>query len=172
MTSPVTIRRFAGADAAAVRDLFVRVNRLLSPPGQRAAFEDYIALSIAEEIGRIEAYYAERGGAFFVAEDETRLAGIFGLERVSSEAMELRRMYVEPALRRRGVARAMLTFAEAECARRGCATLELSTSELQREALAFYRNAGYVLEREETAAAASNKTVGGGIRRYYFSKRL
>ena len=66
----------------------------------------------------------------------------------------------------------MLAFAEAECARRGFATLELSTSELQREALAFYRNAGYALDREEVAASASNKTVGGGIRRFYFSRRL
>jgi putative acetyltransferase len=128
--------------------------------------------SIAEEIGRVEAYYTEHGGAFFVAEDAGQIAGMFGLERVSPEAMELRRMYVAPELRRRGIAGAMLAFAEEECARRGFATLELSTSELQREALAFYRNAGYVLEREEVAAAASNKTIGGGIRRFYFSKRL
>jgi putative acetyltransferase len=80
---------------------------------------------------------------------------MFGLERVSPEAMELRRMYVAPELRRRGIAGAMLAFAETECARRRFATLELSTSELQREALAFYRKAGYVLEREEVAAAAS-----------------
>jgi putative acetyltransferase len=81
-------------------------------------------------------------------------------------------MYVAPELRRRGIAAAMLAFAEEECARRGFTTLELSTSELQREALAFYRQAGYVLEREEVAAAASNKTIGGGIRRFYFSKTL
>lgn len=172
MSGPVTVRRFAEADAVPVRDLFVRINRLLAPPQQRAAFGDYIALSVTEEIGRIEPYYADRGGAFFVAEDAGRLAGMFGLERVSAEAMELRRMYVEPALRRRGIARAMLAFAETECARRGFGKLELSTSELQQEALAFYRHAGYALEREEVAAAASNKTVGGGIRRFYFSKRL
>jgi putative acetyltransferase len=172
----VTIRRFTEADAGAVRDLFARINRLLAPPEQRAAFEDYIARSIAEEIGRIADYYAEHGGAFFVAEDAGqiagKIAGMFGLERVSPQAMELRRMYVAPELRRRGIAAAMLAFAEEECARRGFTTLELSTSELQREALAFYRQAGYVLEREEVAAAASNKTIGGGIRRFYFSKTL
>jgi hypothetical protein len=48
----------------------------------------------------------------------------------------------------------------------------LSTSELQREALSLYRNAGYGLVREEVAVAASNKTIGGGIRRYHFSKIL
>ena len=168
----VTIRRFAQADAAAVRDLFVRVNRLLAPPSQRAAFEDYVALSLEQEIGRIEAYYAERGGAFFVAEGAGTIIGMFGLERASSEAMELRRMYVDPDKRRQGVARAMLTRAEDECRTRDFGRLELSTSELQRDALACYRGAGYAVEREEVAAAASNKTVGGGIRRFYFSKRL
>jgi putative acetyltransferase len=66
----------------------------------------------------------------------------------------------------------MLRFAEQECRKRGRPRLELSTSELQRDALAFYRNAGYELIREEVALAASNKTLGGGIRRYHFSKML
>jgi len=48
----------------------------------------------------------------------------------------------------------------------------LSTSELQHAALALYRQAGYFLLREEVAETASNKTVGGGIRRYYFAKTL
>ena len=48
----------------------------------------------------------------------------------------------------------------------------MSTSELQHAALALYRQAGYLLLREEVAETASNKTVGGGIRRYYFAKTL
>jgi putative acetyltransferase len=50
--------------------------------------------------------------------------------------------------------------------------LELSTSELQPAALALYRDAGYRLVREEIAEQASNKTLGGGIRRFYFAKCL
>jgi putative acetyltransferase len=86
--------------------------------------------------------------------------------------MELRRMYVAPGLRRRGIARKMLAFAEDECRRRNRRQLQLSTSELQKDALALYRNAGYESVCEEIADAASNKTVGGGIRRYHFTKRL
>ena len=81
-------------------------------------------------------------------------------------------MYVDPDQRRRGIARKMLTFAETECDRRGFRRLDLSTSELQGEALALYRNAGYRLLREEVATEASNKTLGGGIKRYYFTKDL
>ncbi len=97
---------------------------------------------------------------------------MFGLEQIDPAAMELRRMYVDPDRRRGGIARKMLAFAEAECGRRGFKRLDLSTSELQREAVALYRNAGYHLLREEVATEPSNKTLGGGIRRYHFTKEL
>jgi putative acetyltransferase len=168
----IVIRSYAQTDAPRVRALFVTVNRLLAPAHLRDAFEDYIALSLREEIDRIPAYYAARSGGFWVALDGATIVGMFGLEAAAGGAMELRRMYVDPAARRRGIARAMLRFAEDECRKRGVATLELSTSELQREALALYRNAGYRLLREEIAHDASNKTLGGGLRRYYFAKPL
>jgi GNAT superfamily N-acetyltransferase len=127
---------------------------------------------LREEVDRIAEYYGERRGAFWVAVGGGAIVGMFGLEPAGGDAMELRRMYVDPAVRRLGIARQMLAFAEDECRRRKAAKLELSTSELQREALAFYRTAGYALLREEIVEAASSKTVGGGIRRYYFEKTL
>jgi len=166
------IDRFAPGQAAAVRALVIRVNRLLAPAGLEAQFEAYIERSLAEEIDRIEDYYRGRNGGFWVAMDGADLVGMFGLEQIDVEAMELRRMYVDPDQRRRGIARAMLAYAEQECRRRNFKRLDLSTSELQGEALALYRNAGYRLEREEVAAEASNKTLGSGIRRYYFTKPL
>jgi putative acetyltransferase len=66
----------------------------------------------------------------------------------------------------------MLDRAEADCRDTGTPVLTLSTSELQQAALAFYRRSGYRLVREETAAAQTNKTVGGNLRRYYFEKAL
>ena len=172
MSPKIRIRPFAEGDAQQVRKLFILVNRLLSPPELRDGFEAYIARSLVEEIDQILAYYGARDGGFWVALRADRIVGMFGLERVSGSAMELRRMYVDPTARRAGIARQMLQFAEDECRRRRIPTLELSTSELQPAALAFYRQARYMLIREEIAEVASNKTVGGGIRRYYFSKTL
>jgi GNAT superfamily N-acetyltransferase len=172
MTDEFEIREFAPDDAAGVRELFIRVNRLLAPPEMKDAFEAYIARSLEEEIDRVSDYYRERAGGFWVAVDSEKIVGVFGLEVSGDDAMELRRMYVDPDLRRRGIARRMLRVAEEECRRRGRSRMVLSTSELQREALSLYRHAGYELVREEIAAAASNKTIGGGIRRYYFSKAL
>lgn len=172
MASEIQIRAFLPADAIAVRELFIRVNRLLAPAHLAEAFEGYITRSLAEEIDRLADYYASRNGGFWVAVDDDEIVGMFGLEAIGEQAMELRRMYVAPAARRRGIARRMLAFAEQECRRRDRLQLQLSTSELQQDALALYRNAGYESVREEIADAPSNKTLGGGIRRYHFTKRL
>lgn len=168
----LAIRRYADADHGAVRDLFIRISRELAPPHLRDAFETYMAVSLRDEIGRLGDYYAEKRGAFFVAFDGDKLAGTFGLERLGSAAAELRRMYVGAAYRRRGLAREMLEFAEQVCREAGTPVLTLSTSELQQAALAFYRRSGFRLLWEEVGAVQSNKTVGGGIRRYHFEKVL
>jgi putative acetyltransferase len=172
VSEEVTIRPFTERDAAQVRQLFITVNRLLSPPHLRDAFEAYIERALTEEIDRIPAYYGERNGGFWVAVKGGEVVGTFGLERASDDAMELRRMYVDPSARRQGIARQMLQFAENECRRRNVSQLELSTAEIQQAALALYRNAGYRLVREETVEALSNKTVGSGIRRYNLEKIL
>ncbi len=170
--APITIRPFEAGDAADVEALFIRINRLLAPAAMREAFEAYIRQSIADEIGDIPAYYLN-DGAFWVARTEGMLVGMVGLEPVAgADAMEVRRMYVAPEMRRRGLARRLLSVAEDEARRRSIAEIELSTSELQEAALAFYRAAGYALEREAIIEDTSNKSVGGGIHRTYFRKRL
>jgi GNAT superfamily N-acetyltransferase len=166
------IREFSTDDATAVQELFVQVNRLLAPEDMKDAFDIYIARSLTEEIDRVSEYYSERKGGFWVAVDGQKIVGMFGLEPSGEGAMELRRMYLHPDFRRRGIARRMLNFAEQECRRRNRPRMNLSTSELQQEALALYQNAGYGLVREEVAVDASHKTLGGGIRRYHFTKAL
>ena len=117
---PWQIRPFEPNDASAVQDLFVRVNRELAPPQWRDEFEQYIALSLREEIGRIAEYYdGTEGRSFWVAVDGERLIGNYGLEPSGPGAFELRRMYVEPSLRRQGLARAMLAHAEQTCVKQG-----------------------------------------------------
>ena len=165
------IRRYRDGDHAAVRDLFIRINRELVRPDLREAFQRYVAVSLRDEIDRLADYYAERQGAFFVVYDGDKLAGVFGLERLGAPSAELRRMYVDAAYRRQGLARMMLDYAEQVCRDAGTLLLTLSTSELQQAALAFYRASGYRLVSEEPGAAQSNKTVGN-IRRYHFEKTL
>lgn len=167
------IRRYEDRDAAAVQELFVQVNRALAPPALREVFEAYINLAIQEEIGRIGVYYAGPMHGFWIAEDMAgTLVGTFGLEPAAPDAVELRRMYVAPEMRRRGIGRAMLGKAEDVAKGWGAARLVLSTAEIQKAALALYHDAGYRLVREEIAGAASNRTAGAGLRRYHFEKEL
>jgi len=161
---PTVIRVFQPTDAEAVRRLFIRVNRDLAPPDQRAAFETYIEASLGDEIDRIDDYYRrDKGGEFWVACRGDALAGMFGVERLDPRRAELRRMYVTPEFRRRGLAKRMLVHAERYCRNAGFEELIVSTSEVQEAALAFYRAAGYRQTGEERAETRSNKTVGGGI---------
>jgi GNAT superfamily N-acetyltransferase len=172
MENHVSVRLFTEADSGEVRKLFIDVNRQLAPPQLKEVFETYIASSIAEEIGRISEYYGERKGSFWVAVVEGSIVGMFGLEPSGTSAMELRRMYVSPDRRRQGIAGKMLQYAEDHCRANTIRQLDLSTSEIQSDALSFYQKSGYELVGEEVAEAANNKTIGGGIRRFHFKKAL
>ena len=151
----------------------MRVNRELAPVEMREAFERYIEVALREEIDRIGDYYCPADGSrFWVVFLDGSLAGMFGVERLDKHRAELRRMYVAPAQRRKGLARRMLYHAERFCRQAGYEVLVLSTSEVQDAALALYRAAGFTPVGEETAEAQSNKTVGGGIKRFKFEKPL
>ena len=166
------IRSFEPKDAILVETLFTKVNRGLAPPAIRDRFETYITASIKEEIGRILPYYSAKSGQFWVAYDGAILVGMVGVEQQDNDAMELRRMYVSPNHRRKGIAHKMLGFVENWCRNAGISTMVLSTSELQPAAINFYETSGYQLTGENNAQIANNKTIGGGIRRRYYSKAL
>ncbi len=168
----LNIRSFKDSDANAVRDLFIRVNRLLAPADLIAEFDSYIERSLQEEMLHIHEYYAQRQGKFYVATLSQSLQGMFGLEASRAGAMELRRMYVDPDQRGKGIGRTLLQHAEKETLLAGCTRLVLSTSEIQQAALALYRSSGYALVKEETSHTETTKTLGGGLRRFYFEKRL
>lgn len=57
---------------------------------------------------------------------------------------ELKRMYVRPGLRGRGIAQAILGFLEERAAAQGATSVRLETGYLQPEALRLYERAGYV----------------------------
>lgn len=169
----VTIRVYDEADHAAVVALFTRINRELAPVDMRARFEDYIATSIAGELSRVgEVFAAAKRNALWVVTVNDRIIGMFGIESHDEETTELRRMYLDQSYRGRGIAQRMLECAEIHSRKLGFTTLILSTAEIQRAALRFYRKSGYQLVRTERADAMSTKTVGGGLTRFHFAKAL
>jgi ribosomal protein S18 acetylase RimI-like enzyme len=76
-------------------------------------------------------------------DDDGAALGCGALRRLGDGVAEVKRMYVVPAARGRGVARAVLAALEAAANERGWTTLRLETGPLQPEAIGLYRGAGY-----------------------------
>jgi GNAT superfamily N-acetyltransferase len=87
---------------------------------------------------------ADGRGAFLVAYADGRPVGCGAVRRNDREVGEIKRMYVVPEARGRGIARQVLGELEAEARRLGVSRLVLETGLRQAEALSLYRRAGYV----------------------------
>ena len=170
---PATIRAYENADYAQVVDLFVRINRELAPPDMREQFELYIQTSIDGEMSRLLDIFSEtKRSAFWVVERGDQIIGMFGIESRSDDSTELRRMYLDRRHRGRGIAERMLQCAETRARELGFAKLILSSAEVQKAAITFYRKSGYRPVKSERADTMSTKTVGGGLTRFHFEKVL
>jgi GNAT superfamily N-acetyltransferase len=112
-------------------------------------------------------------GVFLVAELDGVPVGCGGLKELDTGVGELKRMYVRPAARGRGISRALLRALEDEARAFGTPRLRLITGTAQPEAMALYASAGWtpgeaygpaiehgwvearVFERDLSAAAGS-----------------
>ena len=83
-------------------------------------------------------------GAFLVAYDDGMPIGCGAVRRIDAGVAELKRMYVSPAMRGRGVGRALLDALVAEARQLGATRLVLETGPRQPEAIALYERAGFV----------------------------
>ena len=81
---------------------------------------------------------------FAVVRDDEQQALACGAIVLGPEYAELKRMFVRPEHRGKGIARALLAYLESEAAARNCNTFVLETGIRQPEALSLYTKAGYV----------------------------
>jgi len=87
---------------------------------------------------------ADGRGAFFIAYLEGEPVGCGAVRRIEPDVAEIKRMYVVPAARGRGVGRHILDALETEARKLGARRLVLETGPRQPEAIALYRSAGFV----------------------------
>lgn len=88
------------------------------------------------------AEFAPPRGLFLVAYVDGTPAACGGWRAYETE-VELKRLYVTPAFRGRGLARAMLAAIERTAAEAGHRRVILETGQRQPEAIALYRSSGY-----------------------------
>ena len=169
----IDFRAYRTADFDQVASLWTRINRELAPADKRELFETYIATAIESELTRLHDIFSEaKRNGFWVVESGTQIVGTFGLQSCSPDCTELRRMYLDTGFRGRGIAQAMLDFAQTRARALGFSKMILSSAEIQKAAVRFYRRNGFHHIRTEVADTASIKQAGGGLARLYFEKPL
>ena len=77
-------------------------------------------------------------------DDDGTALGCGALRALGNGVAEVKRMYVVPAARGRGVSRAVLAALEDAARERGWTTLRLETGPMQPEAIGLYTSAGYL----------------------------
>jgi ribosomal protein S18 acetylase RimI-like enzyme len=111
-------------------------------PGAAGCFTDLEA-----ELATLPGTYAAPAGRLLIATDETGPVGCVALRPLAEMACELKRLYVRPAARGRGVARRLATTCVETARAIGYRQMLLETLPSMLEALALYRSLGFRPER-------------------------
>jgi putative acetyltransferase len=92
----------------------------------------------------LEKSYFSIGGRFDVLEDPSgNVVGSVGLHRIDDHIVELRKMYLVPEHRGRGLGKRMLAHAMSEARRMGFKKLMLETQTMLKTAIAMYESTGF-----------------------------
>lgn len=95
-------------------------------------------------LSRDPSQFAPPHGLFLLAVDDQGPAGCAGYRRQGDGAVELKRMYVVPRARGRGIARLLLSALEERAEAAGAVAMRLEAGRRQPEAMRLYESSGYV----------------------------
>ncbi|HAA31327.1 MAG TPA: GNAT family N-acetyltransferase [Cyanobacteria bacterium UBA8553] len=87
--------------------------------------------------------FAPPSGRLLLGEDEAKIAGCACLRKIGEDVGEIKRMYVRPEYRRRGIGRSLLKAIINETRQIGYSTLRLDTAPFAKEAQALYHSLGF-----------------------------
>ena len=125
-----------------IRQLFSEYTALLV--AGNPAFQHYLDLQDYErEIGHLEEKYGEPAGRLYLAAWDGETAGCVALHPLEGDLAELKRLYVRPAFRGRGIGRALTERIIADARAEGYRTLQLDTQPFLPEAIRLYQKLGF-----------------------------
>jgi GNAT superfamily N-acetyltransferase len=96
-----------------------------------------------EELQHFSIEYAPPGGAFILAEERGQYLACIGLRRFAASTGEIKRLYVIPAARGRGLGRVLVERIIAAARESGYGSLLLDTLPFMKEAQALYSSFGF-----------------------------
>lgn len=132
-------------------------------PAVRALFLEYagaIGIDLCfqgfeEELATLPGLYAAPAGRLLVACETEGLAGTVALRPLTGGLCEMKRLYLRPAYRGRGVGRRLVRRLLEEAVAAGYARMVLDTLPSMREAIGLYRSLGFVDTSSYYAGPAS-----------------
>jgi len=101
----------------------------------------------------IEESYFDRGGSFYVLEENGSIVGAYGLYPGSPDVCELRKMYLHRSFRGKGLGKMLLEDALARAREMGFEKVVLETASVLVEAIGLYKSYGFVEYEPEHLSA-------------------
>lgn len=138
------VRTTAGAQLTALRELFAEYAGAVAEPCCFAGFE--------RELAALPQGYV----VLFLALEEGAAAGCVGMRELDAQTAEMKRLYVRPAYRGRGIGRALAQATIAAAREDGYERMVLDSLPKMHWALELYRD----LEFRETAPYLAEPTPG------------
>jgi len=120
-----------------------------------AEYADALAIVVRDTPVDLRAYLAPPGG-LWLAHNGPGVVGCIALRRLATGSGEIKRLYVRPTHRGRGIADLLLDALESGARERGLCELYLDTHDGLLAAIRFYERRGYVrIERYNDNAQAT-----------------
>jgi len=126
----------SSAEIAQVRELFLEYAQSL---GFSLCFQNF-----DKELENLPGDYVPANGRLLLAEYESELAGCVALRRLDDEACEMKRLYLRPKFRGKGLGRMLADKLISEARSIGYRRMRLDTVEpVMKTAVAMYREMGF-----------------------------
>jgi len=139
----------SAAQVAQARELFLEYAESL---GMNLCFQNF-----EQELADLLGSYAPPEGRLLLAEYAGQLAGCVALHKWEADICEMKRLYLRPAFRGRGLGRVLAETIIAEARRVGYQRMRLDTIEpIMKDAVEMYRKLGF----QEIAAYRPNPIAG------------
>ena len=125
-----------------IRELFAEYTNMLVT--EDPSFQAYLDLQgYEEEIRHLEKKYGRPEGRLYLALSEGKAAGCIGLRKLDEERCEMKRFYVRPEYRGRGIGRRLVEMILADAREIGYRTMLLDTLPFMKSAMHLYDQVGF-----------------------------